>query len=150
MKKLKLSKTTKRAIIFLFACVVLFGLLAAFMLYTFVRPTNNRDNGDRHKQQVMLKEILRCGELAPIPKGARIRTIETEGNMFTRSFRLIFEADTDVIKNWLQTSKGVQTAKSVEVGSIKKCILHVKCDYEYAEILVDYRNHQVTVYVSKS
>lgn len=117
---------------------------------SFLMPTNARDNSSADKRQEMIGIVLKCGELAPIPQGAQIKSVKTEGNMFTRSFRLVFEADASVIDSWLDNSKGVKTAKIVETGDVKKYVLNAKCGFQYAEVNVDRQNRTVTVYVSKS
>lgn len=146
----KLSKITKVMLIFLSVCVVMIVLTVAYLLYTMVKPTNDRDNADSHKQQEMVKIILKCGELAPIPKEAMDKTVVTEGNMFTRSYRLKFKANANTIYDWLHSSKGIKSAKLVKTGNNEQYILNIKYDFQYGEVRVDYSNNQVFVYLSKS
>jgi hypothetical protein len=120
------------------------------MLYMFGRPTNSRDNASKYKQQEMLAIVLRCANFAPIPGTAKIQSIKTEGNLFTRSFRLTFEVDTVSINDWLHSSKGIRSARLTKKGGIRQYILNTKCGYEYGEIQVDSHNHKIMVYVSKS
>jgi len=90
MRSRKLSRKSKVIFIFLSVCVALFVLYASSALDLILRPTNDRDNQNPVKQQEMLKIVLDEGDLSPIPKNAVIKTIRTEGNAFTRSFRVIF------------------------------------------------------------
>lgn len=150
MRWMKNMRMAKR----IFLC---FGILSLFFVFyvfyilcQFTRPTNNDDNANINKQREMMRIIVDCGELAPIPKTAKIKTIETEGNMFTRSFRLIFEADKDTIQNWLHASKGVRLAKHVKNEKLDRYILNIKHDYGYGDIKINYQNNRVIVYISKS
>jgi hypothetical protein len=84
------------------------------------QSTNDRDNNDSSKKQEMVILILDVGDLAPIPKTAIVKLVKTEGNMFTRSFRLVFNADAKTIQKWLNDSPGVRTARVVKTGTNSK------------------------------
>lgn len=143
----KLMKNKLKSIIL----VLGIALIVTVALFTsMVWPTNNRDNKDIAKQHEMMRIILDCGELAPIPKSASIKTVKTEGNMFTRSFRLVFEADAKTIDTWLNSSKGIKAAKITKDSGSSKYILDAKRGFQYAEVNVDQHNNRVTVYVSHS
>lgn len=149
MRILAHSKNMRK--IAIFSCIVLIitGVVMAVTFLRILQPTNDKDNIDSKKQQEMLEIILKCGDLAPIPKNAEITNIKTEGSMFSRGFRLVFKADMDTINVWMKASKGIGSEKGIEVNGKKKYILNVINDFEYGEIIVDNRNGMVSVYVSK-
>lgn len=142
---MKKYKTWKITLISLFICFILLGLFAA---YRFIESANDRDNSNVYTQQEMLKTIMKSGNLAPIPKSAKIRSIKTEGSMFTRSFRLTFDSDVDTIHKWLYASHIIKSTKNTAVDGMKKYVLNVKDGYSYGEINVDYKKCTVAVYVS--
>jgi hypothetical protein len=113
-------------------------------------PTNNRDNQDHHKQKEMLKICLEVGDLAPIPAGARMQSIKTEGNPFTRSFRVVFTANERTIHQWLQRSNGVQHARIVKEGKRTKYILNPRNGFNGAEVVVEPDRHTIEIYVQYS
>lgn len=133
----------------LVAFILLLGCLL-ILLVSAGRPTNDRDNTDAGKQREMVSLILKIGDLAPIPKDAHIKTVKTEGNTFTRSFRLVFETNEKSIRKWLSDSKGVRSASTADDGSGTKYVLKPKCGFDYAEIKVDSSVRTVAIYVSHS
>lgn len=153
MRLRKLSRKSKVILIFLGICITSIVLYRLFMLYIvfgMMQPTNDRDNHNPAKQKEMLKIALDVGDLAPIPKNAVIKTIETEGNAFTRRFRVIFTADPKTIDQWLRASNGIQKAKVVKKGNTSDYILNPRLGYNYADVLIDHTASIVTLYVEWS
>lgn len=150
MKKAKLLRIAMIVLACLCVIAIGYGLLIEYTFRVIFAPTNAADNADVHRQCEMQQIILDAAELAPIPKTATIQFIRTEGNMFTRSFRLKFTDSDKAIKEWLAQSKGIGAAKLTEKGGIKQYIINTKCGYQYGEIQIDSRNHEVIVYVYKS
>lgn len=130
--------------------ILLYTLYMAVMLMAIVQPTNDRDNRDSAKQREMVKITIDAANLAPIPKNATVKLVKTEGNMFTRSFRLAFDVDTKTLRKWLDDSKGIRTAKVVRVGNNSKYIIGPRHGYQRAEVLVDQCKGIVKIYVESS
>ncbi|MEN6370640.1 MAG: hypothetical protein ABFD64_01375 [Armatimonadota bacterium] len=146
----RLSKIIKWVLLSLGVCGVLYGAFVLYAIHMMLQPTNDRDNHDPAKQKEMLRITLDVGDLAPIPKNAAIKTIKTDGNMFTRSFQVIFTADPKTIKEWLHASNGIQKAKIEKSGSVLTYVLKPRLSYNYAEVLVDYAASTVTINVEWS
>lgn len=145
-----MSRVTNRFIVGLTLAGVAVVLGYCVVGWQYLMPTNDRDNRDNDKQREMMRIALKCGQLAPIPRGARIRFVRTEGNMFTRSFRLMFSADANMTAKWLGDSTGVRSATVIKNGGTTTYVLKPTCGYQRAEVSVDRKAHSVTVYVSKS
>lgn len=149
-----MSPATKRQWLIAAACAVLAGfvilLVCASPIIALLTPTNARDNADPAKRAEMMRIILDVGDLAPIPKQARIRVLKTEGNMFTRGFRLVFDADAGAIRTWIKASPGMRTAAIYEAGNTGSYTLKARHDFQKAEVKIDFKAQRVTVYVSHS
>lgn len=145
-----MKRKIKKVLIYVCIGAVLFFIYSVASSMLFVQPTNDRDNKDSDKRREMIGTILKCGDLAPIPSGATIKEIKTEGNSFTRSFRLIFTSDDKRIKEWLSNSKGTRAVNATKIGNTSKYVLNPKCGFQYAEILVDHQTKIVTVYIEHS
>lgn len=146
--------TGKRKLLIVALGVGAFGLLCAgAVLLTFVTiamPTNDRDNQNPAKQQEMLKITLHVASLAPIPSGASIKSIKTEGNMFTRTFCVEFSADAGTIKKWLGDSRGIKAAKIEKTTSGVKYVIEPGDGYNWAEVVVDHSARTVHIRVEWS
>ncbi len=81
-----------------------------FALAQFFAPTNDRDNVDPARQAEMLTILIQAGPLAPVPAGATMGRVYTEGNMFARRFHAGFTAPPSVIKRWVAASPGLDVA----------------------------------------
>ncbi len=108
---------------------------------------NIRDNSNPKTQAEMLNITLQVADVAPIPAGAKLISVKTEGSSFTRSFRAKYSAPPSVIKKWLAASNGVKTAKIENTGKAIKYIINAKLGYQYAEVVVDFAANTVSMYV---
>jgi hypothetical protein len=132
---LSLIRRNKLKTLLLFVCASALSFVVLLLL--ILQPTNARDNDDPVKKQEMLRITLDVGDLAPIPKVAIIKSIKTDGNMFTRSFNIEFSADVKVIKKWLDDSKGIKSAKVVKLSKSTQYIINAKCGWQYAEVILN-------------
>lgn len=147
MRTSKIAKRIYCIASFFFAVLV---LSVACLFYIFIEPTNDKDNNNNLKKNEMLKIIIAGGNLAPLPQIAKINELKTEGNLFTRSFRLNFESDSTTIKNWLLSSKGIKSAEKSSSNSSDIYVLHPQKRFSYGKVKVDRKHHLVAVYLSNS
>jgi hypothetical protein len=62
--------------------------------------------------------VLEWARLAPFPVGEENLIVTTEGNMFTRTFRVHFQAAAEDISKWVDGSPGLrETTPTSEKGS---------------------------------
>jgi hypothetical protein len=126
-------------------------LLAAFVGFVclFLESSNARDNQDPAKQNEMMALVLEWGRLSRIPASATHISIETEGNSFTRSFRVGFVAPKQDIESWIKDSPGLHETPSEELSNSKvKYIIAPGGGANRAEVTIDYVLSQVEIYVS--
>jgi len=144
------KKSAIRLVVAVCAAVVISLLIGAWALSEFVRPTNAADNANPTKQAEMLRITLHAADLHPIPPGATGLSIKTEGNAFTRSFRVEFSAPPAAVKKWLDSSKGISRARVGKSGPATKYVVNKPNDgYERAEVIVDPAG-RVKIYVEWS
>jgi hypothetical protein len=80
---------------------------------------------------------LKWGQLAPFPKEAHDFTIETEGNMFTRTFIGSFSAPPTGIRNWLLMSPGIKACKMETLpDSSTSYVLQMADGASYGKVIV--------------
>ncbi|MCX6343524.1 MAG: hypothetical protein NT018_00450 [Armatimonadetes bacterium] len=129
------------------ATVAILLCASVFCVAIYLLPTNTRDNSNPKTQAEMLKITLQVGDLAPIPAGGKLISVTTEGNPFTRSFRVKYSAPPSVIKKWLAASNGIKNAKIEKTGKTIKYLINAKLGYQYAEVVVDFTANIVSMYV---
>ncbi len=140
-------KKSARLIIGITGAVLLVGL-AAFASLSFV-SSNSRDNQDPAKQKEMMALLLEWGRLAPFPASATGVSIQTEGNLFTRSFHARFVAPEHDIKSWIEDSPGLHEALPEELDSnIVQYVITPGGGANKAEVIIDYAWEKVDIYVS--
>lgn len=98
---------------------------------------------------------LRCvrhwGRLAAIPPEATHLAVETEGNPFTRSFRVRFQAPAEVINRWLNDSPGTREATlDRPIPTSRHYEIKPGEGANHAEVTVDDAKQVVTIYVAWS
>jgi hypothetical protein len=100
MKSIK--KTVLRTLLGLFIVLVLFiGLFVVPYFANVVLPWQ-RSNA--------IEAALEWGDLADLPDNAADISVETEGGIFTREFRIEFRCDKKTIDEWIQKSNGLMKA----------------------------------------
>lgn len=97
-----------------------------------------------------IKATLEWGRLAPFPKSARDLVVTTEGNMFTRSFRVSFSAPKEDIARWAEESPGIRETQPKKEGSERKYVIKPGGGAVYAEVVIDDATDQVRIYVAWS
>jgi hypothetical protein len=114
------------------------------------QQTNATDNASNIKRSEMQKIVLKVGDLAPLPAGAKIKQIKTAGNVFTRSLHISFSAGKSDIKQWLADSKGISKIKLYKQGNLLKYVLNPRCGYNYGDVKVDTTLSVVSIYIAWS
>ena len=109
---------------------ILFGVY-----YFYVRP------------QQMVKVTLEWGRLAPFPDEIDDFKIQTEGSMFTRSFRATFKCNPKTIHEWVKSSPGLQDAQVEIKGAIKHYEIKPGGGANSATVDIDTKTDAVKVYV---
>lgn len=97
-----------------------------------------------------IKATLEWGRLAPFPKSARDLVITTQGNMFTRGFRVSFSAPKEDIARWAEESPGLRETQPEKKGSERKYVIKPGGGAVYAEVVIDDATDQVRTYVAWS
>jgi hypothetical protein len=127
--------------------MLLVGLVAFASL--FFASSNSRDNQDPAKQKEMMALVLEWGRLAPFPASATSVSIETEGNLFTRSFHARFVAPEHDIESWIKDSPGLTEAMPEELeDKIVQYVITPGGGANKAKVTVDYVWEKVEIYVS--
>jgi hypothetical protein len=125
--------------------------IVGLLLILFLLPSNNRDNADSARRDEMISLTLRWGRLARFPESVRDLSVRTEGNIFTRSFRVHFNASEEVITKWIADSPGLKEAViQSTVDGKEKYVISPGDGANYAEVIVDFRTGQVDIYVAWS
>jgi len=97
-----------------------------------------------------IKATLEWGRLASFPKSARDLVVTTEGNMFTRSFRVSFSAPKEDIARWTEESPGLRETQPEKQNSQRKFVIKPGGGAVYAEVVIDDATNQVRTYVAWS
>jgi hypothetical protein len=97
-----------------------------------------------------IKAALEWGRLAPFPESARDLVVTTEGNMFTRSFRVSFSAPKEDIAQWADESPGLRETQPKKEGPQRKYVIKPGGGAVYAEVVIDDSTDKVQVYVAWS
>jgi len=127
-------------------CFVDIVYLSAFVW--FLVPSDSRDNQDPAKQKEMMALVLEGGRLSPFPASATNISIKTEGNSFTRSFRISFTAPNQDIQSWIKDSPGLNETTSKKLSDNKEqYIIEPSGGANRAEVTIDYDLGQVEIYL---
>ncbi len=112
--------------LFVLAAVLVVVLGASF--YSF----NRQDNVDS-----AIKATREWGRLAPFPESASDLDVVTEGSMFTRAFRVTFQAPLDDIEQWIESSPGLEesTVEMIHTGT-SKYVIEPGEGAAYAEVVI--------------
>ena len=115
----------------------------------FIASSNSRDNQDPAKQKEMMALVLEWGRLSPFPTSATNVSIKTEGNSFTRSFRVSFTAPKRDIESWIKDSPGLNETTPDELSDNKvQYTITPGSGANKAEVTIDYGLNQIEIYVS--
>ena len=96
------KKIILRTLLGLFSVFALFvGLVVIPYFANIVMPWDRSD---------AVEAAITWGGLANIPRTADIVSVDTEGNMFTRTFIVEFILDSKEIDNWVKRSKRLNNA----------------------------------------
>ena len=98
-------------------------------------------------RQSAIDSTLEWSRLAPFPKKVNSFKIETEGSMFSRAFRISFQADSDTIQQWLRASPGIQDASiTIDDGKIRKYEIKPGGGAQHAEVMLNIQENLVRIY----
>ena len=90
------------------------------------------------------------GRLAAFPDAAKNVVVTTEGNMFTRAFRVSFSAPREEIARWIDESPGLRETQPQIEGPIRKYNIKPGGGAQRAEVVIDNSSNQVKIYVAWS
>ena len=124
-----------RIVAFVLACASAVGLL---LLMT-----------GRAETRQQREAALEWARLAPFPESAINLRSTTSGNMFTRSFRVVFSAPPAEIERWLRASPGTRGVVPDRPGPAKRRYqIEPGGGANFAEVTVDDATGEVVVDVS--
>ena len=138
MKKFK----SKKVIILIISGVLLLCSVLSLITYLIVRDRSQINDEEA------IDLALEWGDLAELPKTVENIEVESEGGIFTRTFRITFEADSDEIGTWLESSEGISDA-TIEKSDVTKYIISPK-DANRVEVSINEANGSVEIYASWS
>lgn len=93
--------------------------------------------------------VLESGRLSHFPASATNVSIKTEGNSFTRSFRVSFSASKEDIQAWVKDSPGFHETIPEELSAHKvQYLIAPDGGANKVEVTIDYGLNQVEIYVS--
>ncbi|MEM7348198.1 MAG: hypothetical protein AAF485_28545 [Chloroflexota bacterium] len=147
-----MSGTFRRVLLFCGIGIALFSLFSLLCLF-FVFPSNSHDNQNPVKRTEMMVLTREWGRLAPFPVGEEAVSIQTEGTLFTRSFRATFNASDEAINRWIEESPGLKSAEIEEIEGKKTYFISPGGGANYAEVVIESNPNdisQVDIYVSWS
>jgi hypothetical protein len=131
--------------------IVIFVGSIAVLFFLLLLLLNNRSNRSQEKQVEIVEVTLEWGRLAPFPDGIENLSVQTEGNLFTRSFRVSFTSTNEEIKKWVTESPGLADAKiEVMEDGKQRYVITPGGGANYAEVIIDFESSMVQVYVSWS
>lgn len=134
-----------------FKLILIAFIFIIFIGVIFFSRFSSLDTMVYRNKDKMIESTLRWGRLAPFPKNAENFVITTEGGPFTRSFRAKFNASEGIIRLWVKNSPGFGDAKrEVMAAGKEKYIINPGDGAGYAEVVIDYANKHVEIYVSWS
>jgi len=126
--------------------IILFSLCCPSCSYLDKKAVEMREADKRSG----IEATLEWGRLAPFPKSARDLVITTQGNMFTRSFRVSFSAPKEDIARWTEESPGLRETQPEKQNSQRKFVIKPGGGAVYAEVVIDDATNQVRTYVAWS
>lgn len=152
MKKRKIFTISIVSSVSIFATILVVLIInsSAFLplIGKTLLPSNSRDNQSAFAQNQMLKTTLKWGRLAPIPKSKTDFNIFTEGNMFSRAFRSSFYLPAEDLNEWINECPGLKDAEVENIDqSISKYVISPGDGAQYAEVVINFDNYYVEIYV---
>jgi hypothetical protein len=127
---------------------VVVAVIGVVVLYHVLEPTNVRDNRSASASKDMIDVSRKWGRLAEFPSTKKDFIIQTEGSMFTRSFRGSFSDTEDRVAQWLKDSPGIKEGRveGLQDGSTK---YHLKMGggAMAGEVIVSKGGRDVTLYI---
>ncbi len=120
----------KRRTCLLFAVIALcvLGAVLGALFYSLNRQAN---------VDSAIKAAREWGRLAPFPESASDLDVVTKGSMFTRAFRVTFQAPSDDVEQWKENSPGLRECAAEMIdASTKKCVIDPGEGAAYAEVVI--------------
>ena len=100
--------------------------------------------------KVAISKTLAWSGLSPFPASKKNLQIETEGGIFTRGFRISFQAPPEDIKRWWQQSLGTNSTIPAIIESERRYELTPHGGANSASVTVNMKSGLVKIYVSWS
>ncbi len=131
-----------------FVCVVIVAVVGCLALIVYVFT---REDRSPEAYQSALECTLEWGHLSPLPPSAQELSINIEGGLFARSFRVSFTAPSADIERWLQASPGTrETLPTTPSPGIRHFQIAPGGCANRAEVSVEETTNRVSIYVSWS
>jgi hypothetical protein len=122
-------------------------LLSLCIILSACADPNRELTGERRDSAI--SATLKWGRLAPFPTSAQNVVVKTEGNMFTRSFEVHFQAPAQDIDRWIKESPGLAESTPLFENGSRKYFIKPAGGANRAEVRIS-NNQDVLVYVSWS
>jgi len=110
-------------------------------------------NGDQslsgERRDSAISATIKWGRLAPFPVSGDNLIVTTEGNIFTRSFKVQFQSPAQDIDRWIHASPGLEESAPVFENGSRKYVIKPGGGANRAEVLIT-NNRDVVVFVSWS
>ena len=100
----------------------------------------------QHERQSAINTSLAWTLMSPLPKSAERIDVEVGGSIFTREFKVEFQASEADIKDWLVASEGVafSPSRSISEGTVGYTI--DESDALFAQVTVDWETLTVVIH----
>lgn len=115
------------------------GVICAFALFVAYRVWD---------RQQMVRATREWARLSPFPASAQHFSVQSEGSMFSRAFRVSFTAPVSDIDGWLRESPGTREITPERPSpTTRRFLISPGGGAQHAEVTVDNRTGLVRVYV---
>jgi hypothetical protein len=119
------------------------GILIAVVLGYYLFSPNSSLN-----RKSTIQTVMEWGRLADFPVPPKKLSIQATGSMFTRGFRVRFQAPAAEVEKWLKASPGIgDSALERPTSTTRKYSIRPGGGAQHAEVIVDDQTHTVMIYV---
>jgi len=121
-------------------------LCVMVLLLAMMAGCGRQDARSAVNEDDALKAVEEWARTAAVPETASSLSIETEGNEFTRSFRVNFSLSADDLEAWIEASPGLQDAQVTEQNGAQHYAIQPGGGAQYAEAVIDFECGTVKIY----
>jgi hypothetical protein len=135
----------KRLLIVFFVVTITLSAIGTYIFWILASMIPSDD------PNVAVRATLTWGRLLKFPTSARNVQIENEGGMFSRGYRISFQASIEEIDSWIKKSPGTAalTPKTVTPG-VFQYVISPGEGAVYAEVVINTKTGLVKIYTSWS